>query len=84
MIEPSELLGLLQAGFPDGEVRVTDLTGTRDHYEAVIVSQVFEGKGLVDRHRAVYAALGDAMKQKIHALTFKAHTPAEWAAKSAK
>ena len=77
MIEPSELTTMLQAAFPDGEVQVTDLTGSRDHYRAVIVSRAFEGKGLLDRHRAVYAALGDAMKQKIHAFSFDAFTPAE-------
>ncbi len=84
MIEPSELLGMLQAAFADGEVSVQDLTGTRDHYKAVITSSAFEGKGLVDRHRAVYAALGDAMKSRVHALTLDINTPAERAAKAAK
>lgn len=77
MIEPSELTALLQTAFPDGKIEVTDLTGSRDHYRAVIVSPAFEGKGLLDRHRAVYAALGDAMKQRIHAFSFDAFTPAE-------
>lgn len=77
MIEPSELLAMLQAAFPDGEVRVQDLTGTKDHYRATVISAAFEGKGLIERHRAVYAALGDAMKQRIHALTLETKTPAE-------
>jgi stress-induced morphogen len=77
MIEPSELHRMLQAAFPDGEIQVEDLTGSRDHYRAVVVSGAFEGKGLIERHRAVYAALGDAMKAKIHALTLETKTPAE-------
>jgi len=77
MIEPSELTRMLQAAFPGGEVQVEDLTGTRDHYRAVVVSDAFEGRGLIERHRAVYAALGDAMKVQIHALTLETKTPAE-------
>lgn len=77
MIEPSELSAMLQAAFPGGEIQVEDLTGTRDHYRAVVVSTAFEGKGLIERHRTVYAALGDAMKARIHALTLETKTPAE-------
>mgnify|MGYP001302378579 CR=1 FL=1 len=79
MIPPQELHALLQRGFPDAEVRVTDLTGTQDHYEAVIASDAFEGKTLIEQHRLVYAALGDAMNEKVHAFTFKTYSKAAWA-----
>jgi stress-induced morphogen len=78
MIAPHEIEALLRAGFPDGEFRIKDLTGTQDHYEAAIVSDGFAGKGLVEQHRLVYAALGDAMKERIHALTFKTYTREQW------
>lgn len=58
-------------------VEVTDLTGTKDHYEAVIVSSAFEGKSRVARQRMVFAALGELMQGPIHALTFKTYTPQE-------
>lgn len=45
------------------------------HFEAVIVSTGFEGKSLLQRHRMVYATLGDAMQSAIHALTMKTLTP---------
>lgn len=77
MIEPSELKRLLREAFPNGDIEVEDFTGGRDHYRAVVVSETFEGKGLIERHRAIYAALGDAMKSSIHALTLVARTPAE-------
>lgn len=77
MIEPVEIETMLQAAFPDGRFVVRDLTGTRDHYEAVIVTKAFSSLSLIDRHRLVYAALGDAMKQRIHALTLKTQTPEE-------
>lgn len=77
MIEPDELLAMLRTAFPDAQIRVEDLTGSKDHYRATISTAAFEGKPLVQRHRAVYAALGDAMKQRIHALTLETTTPAE-------
>lgn len=79
MIDPGEIESMLKTAFPDGEFRVTDLTGTRDHYEAVVVSDAFEGKGLIEQHRMVYGAMGEAMRQRIHALTLKTFTHAAWA-----
>ena len=48
------------------------------HLEAVIVSEEFEGKNLIDRHRLVYDSVGDLMKHEIHALSMKTLTPEEW------
>jgi BolA protein len=47
------------------------------HFNVTIVSQVFDGKTLLQRHRQVYAALRDLMPEEIHALSIKALTPAE-------
>jgi BolA protein len=47
------------------------------HYHVTIVSPLFEGKTLVQRHQLVYKALGDLMKQQIHALGINALTPSE-------
>ena len=60
-----------------------DVTGDGQHFYATIVSPAFEGKRLIARHQLVYAALGGLdgrMKQEIHALSMKTHTPAEWSA----
>jgi acid stress-induced BolA-like protein IbaG/YrbA len=70
---------VLRARFADAEIRVGSFTGEGDHVEARIVSSEFDGKGMVERHRMVYAALGDAMKSAIHALTLRTLTPAEFA-----
>jgi BolA protein len=48
------------------------------HFRVLIVSDSFRGQDAVTRHRAVYAALGTAMKAAIHALTLRALTPEEW------
>ena len=53
--------------------------GDGDHFEALVISDKFEGKGLVERHQVVYAALGDAMRARVHALTLQTLTPAQYA-----
>lgn len=79
MIEPDEIKRLLITAFPDADVDVKDLTGTRDHYQARIVASAFQGKSLIEQHRIVYQALGDAMSGAIHALALKTYTPESWA-----
>ena len=48
------------------------------HYHVTIVADAFEGKSLVQRHQLIYKALGDMMKQQIHALGINALTPTEY------
>ena len=79
MMDPEEVQRLLSQAFPEGEIRVSDLTGTRDHYEAQVVSEAFVGKSLLEQHQLVYAALGAAMHGPIHALALKTYTPDAWA-----
>jgi BolA protein len=47
------------------------------HYHVTIVADAFAGKSLVQRHQLVYKALGDLMKQQIHALGINALSPSE-------
>ena len=47
------------------------------HYHVTIVADAFEGKSLVQRHQLIYKALGDMMKQEIHALGINALSPSE-------
>ena len=75
-ITPDEISARIRAVLPDAEVSVTD-TGGGDHFSATVVSAAFSGKGLVDRHRLVYAALGEAMRGPIHALALSTFTPQE-------
>lgn len=55
-----------------------EVEGDGQHFNAVIVSDAFAGKRLVQRHQLVYAALGDRMKAEIHALSMKTFTPEEF------
>ena len=57
-----------------------EVQGDGRHFFATIVSAEFEGASRVVRHQKVYSALGDRMRELIHALSMKTLTPAEWAA----
>ncbi|MCC6378989.1 MAG: BolA/IbaG family iron-sulfur metabolism protein [Burkholderiales bacterium] len=57
-----------------------EVRGDGHHFEALIVASAFDGLARVRRHQLVYAALGDRMRQEIHALSMRTLTPAEWRA----
>lgn len=81
MISPSQVELMIKAGLPDAQVQVQDLTGGGDHYQVVVVSSEFAGKGLVQQHQIVYGAVRQAMSSEaIHALSLKTYTPEDWAA----
>jgi stress-induced morphogen len=77
-MDPKEIETMIARGIPDAQVEVRDYTGGGDHFEALVVSPSFEGKGLIERHQLVYQALGDAMHVQVHALTLKTLTPAQY------
>jgi acid stress-induced BolA-like protein IbaG/YrbA len=56
-----------------------EVEGDGRHFFATIVSGEFQGRNRVRRHQRVYQALGDRMREQIHALSMKTLTPAEWA-----
>jgi acid stress-induced BolA-like protein IbaG/YrbA len=81
MISPDELKTLIQTALPEALVEVQDLTGGGDHYQAVVVSELFEGKSLIKQHQLVYTAVQSAMAtDQIHALALKTYTPQTWQA----
>jgi stress-induced morphogen len=76
-MKAEEIIAKIQSALPDAKVEMQDLTGTSDHWKATIVSTVFAGKTLIQRHRLVMAALAEEMKGPIHALTLDVKTPDE-------
>ena len=47
------------------------------HFEAIVISQAFIEKSLIQRHQMVYSSLGDKMQSEIHALSLTTLTPKE-------
>jgi acid stress-induced BolA-like protein IbaG/YrbA len=72
---PELIHGYLSAGL---ECTHLEVEGDGQHFQAVIVSPSFAGKRLIQRHQIVYAALGDRMREEIHALSMKTLTPEEF------
>lgn len=66
---------LIEAGIADSEVFVT---GDGTHFEATVISSLFEGKSMLEQHRMVFATLGDRMQTEIHALSIRSYTPQQW------
>ncbi len=62
-----------------GDGEILEVGGDGQHFEALIVSRLFEGKRLVQRHQLVYRALGNRMREEIHALSMQTLTPEQWA-----
>ncbi len=78
VITQDVLTDYIRKSLPDAVVTVTDRTGTMNHLKVVIVSDGFQGKNLLDRHRMIYQALDAPMKDgRIHALELTARTTDE-------
>ena len=73
---PQQVRDFIAAGLPCEHLEVE---GDGRHFFATIVSADFDTLSRVARHQRVYAALGDRMREQIHALSMKTLTPAEWA-----
>ena len=66
---------LIKAGIPDAHVRIVDLAGDGDHYEARVVAESFRGLPRVKQHQRVYEALGGRMGGVLHALQLTTAAP---------
>lgn len=76
MLSPEQVRSYIEQGLACELVRVA---GDGHHFEAVIVSAAFRGKSRVQQHQIVYRALGDRMREEIHALSMQTYTPEDWA-----
>jgi acid stress-induced BolA-like protein IbaG/YrbA len=75
MVQPEQLKQYIADGL---ECEHVEVAGDGHHFEAVIVSAHFRGKSRVQQHQLVYRALGDRMREEVHALSMKTLTPEEW------
>lgn len=72
-METDAVKALIEQGLPGAAVKVT---GDGRHFEAKVISDQFEGKSLLQRHRMVNAAVEKQISSdELHALSIKAYTP---------
>ena len=76
---PQQVQDFIAAGL---DCTYLEVQGDGRHFFATIVSAQFEGLARVRRHQRVYEALGDRMREQIHALSMKTLTPAEFVAQA--
>ena len=77
MVRPQDIETYIRQGLECDHVEVA---GDGHHFEAVIVSAAFRGRNRVQQHQLVYRALGERMREEIHALSMQTFTPEDWAA----
>jgi len=78
MVTPEQVKSYIEENLACDHVEVA---GDGQHFNAVIVSPAFRGKSRVQQHQVVYKALGDRMREEIHALSMKTFTPEDWVAR---
>jgi len=76
-MNPERIAALIEDGIAGARANVTSADNV--HFEAVVVAQAFAGKRAVQRHQLVYATLGAAVGNEIHALALQVYTPEEFA-----
>lgn len=71
-LTPQQMKTRLESSYPEAQIRVTDLTGTEDHYEVFISSKTFQGMSRIQRQRHVMAVFQEELKTgEVHALTLQ-------------
>ena len=76
MVTTESIESSIRAGLACERVEVA---GDGQHFQALVVSAAFAGKSRIQRHQLVYAAMGERMREEVHALSMKTLTPEEFA-----
>ena len=73
---PEKLKARIEELSPGTRAEVVDLTGTMDHYQAVVISPAFAGKMTIEQHRMVLDLFqNEIASNEVHALSLKTYTP---------
>ena len=76
---PQQLKTRIETLAPGTQAEVNDLTGTQDHYQAIVVSTAFAAKMMIEQHRMVFVLLKTEVDSgEVHALTLKTFTPEQY------
>jgi acid stress-induced BolA-like protein IbaG/YrbA len=74
MVTPESIKASIEQGLSCERIEVA---GDGHHFDALIVSTAFRGLTRIARHRLVYAAMGERMREEVHALSMTTLTPEE-------
>ena len=65
----NEIKKLITESIPDASIEIKDLMGDSNHYEATVISKIFNGLSKIDQHKLVYKSLKGKMGNELHALS---------------
>jgi len=65
---------LITQNLPDAKIKITDMTGTKDHLDILIISDAFKGKMIFEQHKIIMNILSERLKTDIHAVQLKTLT----------
>lgn len=69
---PQQIKERLIQYYPNSQIEVLDLTGTEDHYEVAIESDIFKGMNRIQQHQHVMSCFGAELKTgEVHALSIR-------------
>ncbi|WP_421791142.1 BolA family protein [Hyphobacterium sp.] len=74
-MKAEDIARLIKDGIEGAEVKIIDLAGDGDHYEAIVTAEAFRGLSRIKQHQLVYTALGGRMGGELHALKLKTQAP---------
>ena len=77
-MNPQDIQSMIEKALPQSQVTVEDLVGDGDHLQAIVVSDLFQGKTLLEQHQMVYSSLQGSLKERLHALALKTYTTEQW------
>ena len=78
MTTPEDIKKVIEGSLPQATAYVRDPNQDGEHFQAFVVSPVFEGMMLVKQHQMVMKTLKSAFAQSVHALQLKTFTPEKW------
>jgi stress-induced morphogen len=63
------IINRIKEQLPSAQIKAHDMTGGGDHWQLTIRASEFRGRSLIEQHQLVYKALGEMMREEIHALS---------------
>lgn len=78
-MKSDQIKKIIEEKLPGAQVSIRDMTGTADHWEVWVISDAFQGKGMLEQHRLVKGFFEkDIASGVLHAFSLKTFTPEEW------
>tara|TARA_Y200000002_G_C22140974_1_gene438853 strand:- start:55 stop:354 length:300 start_codon:yes stop_codon:yes gene_type:complete len=76
----NEIKTIISTNLPDSIVIVEDPNNDGEHFEAIVISDLFEGMPLLKQHQSIMKPLKEAFDSKVHALALKTFSTRKWEA----